>query len=296
MACCFKPLLKTAGSRCVRVCSSVCSRHAKDPSNQTLPPLFWSETLFWLFVCVFTVCLWRPSCGGGGGLSWVGIPLVFVITLLLMLMCALRPTQNTPSRTEEQSCRNVYWSLTEGGQRSGSDTSAKWMFAAAWKNSPGSPSLCVSDLSPVICETYWNYRLIVAFHHELALLYLWTKWFRQCPLIFMFRGLSPRPGSFPKSLPPPSRYQSLRAESLQTPVSAWTAVRLSLNHNIFVALQRWQDTGKSVSVCVCVHVRSVKSHPCSGVRVIGVREVRGWYVRDQSSCWDPLGSALAIPA
>ena len=57
---------------------------------------------------------------------------------------------------------------------------------------------------------------------------------------FYVPSFSLRPGCFPKSLLPSSRYQSLRAESLQSQMSVWTAVWLFLNHNIFVALQRWR--------------------------------------------------------
>lgn len=226
-----------------------------------------------LFVCVCFHCLSVAALRGGarGGAVRGNSPHIRNNPPVPALACTCA-TQNTSSgtaSTEKQSYRNVYWSLKEGSQRSerGSRTlQLSGCLLLVWKTRLGlrSSSLCVSYLSPVICKTHQNYRLIVALYHELILLYLWTKWFRQCPLIFMFRGLSP--GSFPKSLPPQPRYQSLRAESPQTRMSVWTAVWLFLNHNIFVALQRWRTQERALSVCVCLHVCSMKFHPCSRTR------------------------------
>lgn len=87
----------------------------------------------------------------------------------------------------------------------------------------------------------------------------------------MFRGLRPRPGSFPKSLPPPPWYQSLRADSLWTHMSVWTSVWLFLNHNIFVALQRWQTQER-----VCPPVYVCMYAPCSSVHMCVYGADRGY--------------------
>ena len=124
-------------------------------------------------------------CAGGGDLAVGGIPLVFVIALLCLLMCALTLPQNFPVQGK-QSRRSVCRRLKEGGQRSGG------RLLPVLKDSPGS-----TGLPRIISRSYLELQT-----------YSCTSP-RACTLVFMDKVVStvsinfyvPRPRSSPKRLP-----------------------------------------------------------------------------------------------
>lgn len=95
----------------------------------------------------------------------------------------------------------------------------------------------------------------------------------------MFRGLSPRPGSFPKR-------PSVSVSVSQSGICADSDVCLNCclivsKSQYFCGLTEVADTGKSISVCVSVRVCFMKVHECSLICVSVVEtEVRVGYVRD----------------
>lgn len=136
-------------------------------------------------MCVFSLFICGGPRGGRGvGLALGGIPLVFVIALLCLLVCALTLPQKL-SCAGEQSRRSVCRRLKDGGQRSGG------RLLPALKDSPGS-----TGLPRVISRSYLESQT-----------YSCTSP-RACTLVFMDKVVStvsinfyvPRPRSSPQRL------------------------------------------------------------------------------------------------